>query len=70
MGNVKVVGRDESLALSPREAARALGISPRTLWEHTKRGTIPHVRLGRRILYPTQELREWLGGRRGTGTTI
>lgn len=55
----------ESLALRPREAAKALGISPRTLWGLTApRGPIPCVRVGvgkrRAVLYPTAELQAWL----------
>ena len=34
------------LALRPREAAKALGISPRLLWQLTKDGHIPCVRVG------------------------
>ena len=48
------------LAMRPREAARALGISERLLWEWTNAGFVPHVRLGRAILYPTDSLRDWL----------
>jgi excisionase family DNA binding protein len=49
-----------TLALSPRGAARALGISERLLWAKTKAGEIPHRRIGKRILYPVHLLREWL----------
>lgn len=48
------------LALRPREAAKALGVSERTLWTWTRKGTIPHVRRGKTILYPTDSLRRWL----------
>ena len=52
------------VVLRYREAAKVLGISPRTLWLWTKNGLVPHVRvgLGRRkiILYPLDELRSWL----------
>jgi excisionase family DNA binding protein len=52
------------LALRPREAARALGISPRLLWQLTKDGHIPCVRVGsgkrRSVLYPLAELQAWL----------
>lgn len=48
------------LAMKPREAAKALGISERLLWEWTDRGIVPHVRLGKRIVYPVDSLREWL----------
>ena len=55
----------ESLALRPREAAKALGISPRTLWGLTSpRGPIPCVRVGsgkrRAVLYPKADLEAWL----------
>lgn len=52
------------LALRPREAAKALGISPRLLWQLTKDGQIPCVRVGsgkrRTVLYPLAELQAWL----------
>jgi len=48
------------LAMRPREAAQAIGISERLLWEWTNRGLVPHVRLGKAILYPVDSLREWL----------
>ena len=52
------------LALRPREAAKALGISPRLLWQLTKDGHIPCVRVGsgkrRTVLYPLAELQAWL----------
>jgi excisionase family DNA binding protein len=50
----------DNLALRPREAAKALGISERSLWEWTHRGDVPHVRVGRAILYPVDVLRNWL----------
>jgi len=49
------------LALRPREAARALGVSERLLWSLTNRDLIPHVRLGNKcIVYPVAALRAWL----------
>jgi hypothetical protein len=58
----------ETLALRPRDAAKALSISARTLWGlTTPRGPIPCVRVGigkrQTILYPTAELRAWLSGK-------
>ena len=58
----------ESLALRPRDAAKALGISPRTLWGLTApRGPIPCLRIGhgkrQTVLYPVAELQAWLGGK-------
>jgi excisionase family DNA binding protein len=52
------------LALRPRDAAKALGISPRLLWQLTHDGHIPCVRVGsgkrRTVLYPTADLQAWL----------
>lgn len=48
------------LALRPREAAKALGVSERTLWTWTQQGNVPFVRLGKAVLYPTDSLRRWL----------
>lgn len=52
------------LALRPREAAKALGISPRLLWQLTHDGVVPCVRVGggkrQAVLYPTADLQAWL----------
>jgi len=53
------------LALRPRDAAKALGISPRTLWGLTApRGPIPCLRVGQgkrqTVLYPVADLQTWL----------
>lgn len=48
------------VSLRPKDAALALGISERLLWEKTKSGEIPHCRLGRLILYPVRDLQDYL----------
>jgi excisionase family DNA binding protein len=48
------------LALRPREAAKALGVSERTLWTWTKEGRVPCVRLGSSVRYPVDALKRWL----------
>jgi len=53
------------LALRPHEAATALGISERLLWTKTKAGEIPHVRFGRAIVYPVDQLRAYLANATG-----
>ncbi len=57
------------LALRPRQAAKALGISPRLLWQLTHDGHIPCVRVGsgkrRTVLYPTADLQAWLSREAG-----
>ncbi len=55
------------LALRPKEAARALGICERKLWELTKRDEIPYVKLGKAVLYPVDALRDWLAKRAAAG---
>jgi len=59
------------LALRPKEACVALSIGPRLLWTLTNQNLVPHVRMGRAVVYPVDELRRWLseqaqkkGGRR------
>jgi len=51
---------NDALALRAGEAARLLRISTRFLAQLTREGKIPHKRVGRAILYPVEELREWL----------
>lgn len=50
----------EPLALRPRNAARALGISERLLWDWTRTEGVPHVRIGNVTLYPVEVLKNWL----------
>lgn len=47
------------LALRAREAAKALGVSERLLFDLVRDG-LPVVRLRRARLFPTNELRAWL----------
>lgn len=54
------------LLLGAREAASALGICERTLWTLTKSGQVPHIRVGRRVLYDPDDLRAWVKSRRQT----
>lgn len=50
------------LALRPRQAAEALGISEALLKRLTKDRRVPIIRLDRAVLYPLRELSEWLSG--------
>jgi excisionase family DNA binding protein len=45
-------------ALRPKDAARFLSISERHLWALTKRGEVPHLKLGRVTLYSRETLVE------------
>jgi excisionase family DNA binding protein len=65
---VNSAGDIPTLALRPREAAKALGIGARKLWELTNIGAVPHVRLGRAIVYPVSLLEKWLAEQANGGT--
>ena len=58
--------RNHALLISVPEAAKTLGISTRTLFDLTKRGEVPCVRIGRRVLYLPMALDVWVknGGTR------
>lgn len=66
-GENRPAGEDERLALKPVAAARLLSISPRTLWDWTRKGIIPSIRIGtgRRptVLYSRNQLERWLAER-------
>ena len=46
--------------LCVQEAAELLGVSRWLLLQEIKRGHIPHKRIGRRLVFSRQRLREWL----------
>ncbi len=52
------------LLLTPREAAEALTISPRTLWGLTSSGQIPCIRIGRSVRYEIDGLRQWIADKK------
>ena len=59
--------RDETtirLLLTPREAARAVAVSERTLWTLTRRGDIPCVRIGRSVRYDPRDLEAYINAAR------
>lgn len=47
--------------LTVEEAAKALGIGRNTAYEGVRTGTIPVVRIGRRMLVPRSALQKMLG---------
>ena len=55
-------GNIERLAVNADEAARMLGVSPRTLWTWKKIGKVPFKKIGRRVLYPIEGLRNLVNG--------
>jgi excisionase family DNA binding protein len=50
------------LLLTTSQAAKALSMSPRKLWELTNRGEIPCVRIGKMLRYSPDLLRQWIVG--------
>jgi len=48
------------LLVSPREAAKALAVCEKTLWNLTKRGEIPCLRIGRSVRYSLPALEAWV----------
>jgi len=52
----------ERRATSIDEAARILGISRGGAYQAAKRGEIPIIRIGKRLLVPTAALERMLGG--------
>lgn len=48
--------------VSIEECARMLGVSRNTAYEAAKRGEIPTIRIGRRLLVPLVALRRMLEG--------
>ncbi len=48
----------EPLAVSLRQAAFLLGVKESTIRKHVKLGTIPRVRVGRRVLVPMKAIND------------
>jgi excisionase family DNA binding protein len=53
------------LLLTPREAAAALAIGQRKLWELTNRGLILAVRIGRAVRYDPADLAAFVARQKG-----
>ncbi len=49
------------LTLSVEEAAQLLGISRTLAYELVRRGDLPRLRLGRRVVVPRQALQDLIG---------
>jgi len=56
-----------SLAISIKDAALALSISPWTLRKYVSRGIIPCVRIGRRVLIEPDEIEALIQRNRSRG---
>ncbi|MFC2042029.1 helix-turn-helix domain-containing protein [Chloroflexota bacterium] len=47
---------EKKTVLTPEEARKKLGIGRGLMYESIRRGTIPHLRIGRKILIPVHSL--------------
>jgi len=59
-----------AIALRPRDAAAAIGVSPSTLERLTKSGEITVVKIGRVRLYELSVLESFLKSRRAVGEEV
>jgi excisionase family DNA binding protein len=50
----------EKLTYNVPEVAQLLGISKKSAYDYVRRGIIPSLRLGRRVVIPKKEFEEWL----------
>jgi hypothetical protein len=66
----KQVGEIPRLLMDTHDAAKAMSISERKLWELTSRGNIPCVRIGRRVLYDPRALTVWIDGQMQGGGAL
>lgn len=52
----------ESVVITIEDAAQQLGVSRQSGYEAARRGEIPTIRIGRRILVPKKRFEEFLDG--------
>ena len=48
------------LAYNTTQAARALGVGPRTLHRMRDKWRVPYKQLGKRVVYPVKALEQWI----------
>lgn len=48
------------LLINCSQAARLLGVSPRTLWHYVGRGLVPSIRIGHRRMFSVEQLQNWV----------
>jgi excisionase family DNA binding protein len=59
-GTFKTFRAHMKLTYSAEEARKALGVGRNTMYEALKRGDIPSIRIGKRILIPIDSLEKLL----------
>lgn len=57
---LNITPRIQSPLFNREQAAAYLGLSPKTVWTHTRRGLLPYVRIGGVVRYRKQALDEML----------
>lgn len=50
----------QRLAYTAEELAALLGISRKALYNRVASRQIPHLKIGRRLIFPAQQVNEWL----------
>jgi len=55
----------ERIGVSAETAAEMLAVSPRTMWNLAKEQKIRTVRIGTRVIFSVQSLREFVDGKTG-----
>jgi excisionase family DNA binding protein len=54
-----------SEVMTADEVAKLLGMNRKRIYAHAERGRIPHVRLGRKLLFSRTAIMQWMGARTG-----
>jgi excisionase family DNA binding protein len=57
-----IMGDSESLVLTVPEAAKLLMVSKGSIYNAVKRGELPYLHIGKRIIIPRIQLEKWLAG--------
>jgi excisionase family DNA binding protein len=60
MNNPMPFPKKERILISVNEAAQMLNLSKSYLYRETRNRTIPHVRIGSRILFRVEDLDAWI----------
>jgi len=53
----------EQLGVSAKVAAEMLGVCERTMWRLAKNGHVRSIRIGKRVIFSVQSLRELVDGK-------
>ena len=59
-----------SRLLTRTDAAELLSVHPRTIWNLTRKGILPVIRVGGQLRYSPDSLREWMASREQKAQTV